>query len=162
MIRPFVSKISRFFSFSKTWLLKFHICTTTSWLKSQNLDKYDISHSFKKVSLIFFNSAVSYVYILHLHYILWTKVHWKMINFARFFLNNWSLRSNSVTRQVNFNRTKIGGKYQNPNATFCVILKHCAIPELQENRVFMLGHKGHVFLKEEKKKAQFHNFFSIF
>ena len=79
-----------------------------------------------------------------------------------FFLNNWSLRSNSVTRQVNFNRTKIGGKYQNPNATFCVILKHCAIPELQENRVFMLGHKGHVFLKEEKKKAQFHNFFSIF
>ena len=61
------------------------------------------------------------------------------------FLKNWSLRSNSVTRQVNFNRTKIGGKYQNPNATFCVILKHCAIPELQENRVFMLGHKGHVF-----------------
>ena len=29
------------------------------------------------------------------------------------FLKNWSLRSNSVTRQVSFNRTKIGGKCQN-------------------------------------------------
>ena len=29
------------------------------------------------------------------------------------FLKTWSLRSNIVTRQVNFNRTKIGGKCQN-------------------------------------------------
>ena len=29
------------------------------------------------------------------------------------FLKTWSLRSNSVTRQVSFNRTKIGGKWQN-------------------------------------------------
>ena len=29
------------------------------------------------------------------------------------FVKNWSLRSNSVTRQVNFNWEKIGGKYQN-------------------------------------------------
>ena len=29
------------------------------------------------------------------------------------FLKIWSLQSNSVTRQVKFNRTKIGGKCQN-------------------------------------------------
>ena len=34
------------------------------------------------------------------------------------FLKNCSLRPNSATRQVNFNRTKIGGKCQNTNATF--------------------------------------------
>ena len=54
---------------------------------------------------------------------------------------------------MSVNRTKIGGKYQNSNATFCVILKHCAIHELQENRVFMLGHKGHVFLKRKEKST---------
>ena len=37
----------------------------------------------------------------------------------------WSLRSNSVTRQVNFNRTKIGRKCQ--NATFWVIFKECEL-----------------------------------
>ena len=36
------------------------------------------------------------------------------------FLKTWSWRSNSVTRQVSFNRTKIGGKCQNSNATFWV------------------------------------------
>ena len=36
-----------------------------------------------------------------------------------------SLRSNSVTRQVSFNRTKIGGKCQNSNTTFWVIFKQC-------------------------------------
>ena len=44
------------------------------------------------------------------------------------FLKTWSLRSNSVTRQVSFNRTKIGGKCQNgknSNATFWVIFKQC-------------------------------------
>ena len=39
------------------------------------------------------------------------------------FLKTWSLRSNSVTRQVNFKRTKIGEKCQNSNATFWVIFK---------------------------------------
>ena len=34
-----------------------------------------------------------------------------MVHFGEF-LKTWSLRSNSVTRQVNFNRTKIGGKCQ--------------------------------------------------
>ena len=48
-----------------------------------------------------------------------------MVHFGEF-LKTWSLRSNSVTRQINFNRTKIGGKCQNSNATFWVIFKHCA------------------------------------
>ena len=47
-----------------------------------------------------------------------------MVHFGEF-LKTWSLRSNSVTRQVTFHRTKIGGKRQNSNATFWVILKHC-------------------------------------
>ena len=47
-----------------------------------------------------------------------------MVNLENF-LKTWSLRSNSVTRQVNFNRTKIGGKCQNSNETFWVIFKHC-------------------------------------
>ena len=34
-----------------------------------------------------------------------------MVHFGEF-LKTWSLRSNSVTRQVSFNRTKIGGKCQ--------------------------------------------------
>ena len=33
------------------------------------------------------------------------------------FVKPWSLRSNSVTGQVIFNRAKIGGKYQNSNET---------------------------------------------
>ena len=41
----------------------------------------------------------------------WLKVP-KMVHFGEF-LKTWSLRSNSVTRQVNFIRTKIGGKCQN-------------------------------------------------
>ena len=35
----------------------------------------------------------------------------KMVHFGEF-LKTWSLRSNSVTRHVSFNRTKIGGKCQ--------------------------------------------------
>ena len=38
----------------------------------------------------------------------WLKMP-KMVHFGKF-LKTWSLRSNSVTRQVSFNRTKIGGK----------------------------------------------------
>ena len=48
-----------------------------------------------------------------------------MVHFGEF-LKTWSLRSNSVTRQVSFNRTKIGGKCQTSNATFWVIFKQCA------------------------------------
>ena len=52
-----------------------------------------------------------------------------MVHFGEFF-KTWSLRSNSVTRQVTFNRTKIDGKCQTlktPNATFWMIFKHCAL-----------------------------------
>ena len=35
-----------------------------------------------------------------------------MVHFG-YFLKKWSLMSNSVTRQVNLNRTKISGKFQN-------------------------------------------------
>ena len=35
----------------------------------------------------------------------------KMVHFGEF-LKTWSLRSNSVTRQVSFNRRKIGGKWK--------------------------------------------------
>ena len=37
-----------------------------------------------------------------------------MVHFGEF-LKTWSLRSNRVTRQVSFNRSKIGGKCQNWN-----------------------------------------------
>ena len=46
--------------------------------------------------------------------------HRKIVSFNSF-LNTWSLWSNSVTRQVNFHRTNIGGKCQNwkkSNETF--------------------------------------------
>ena len=42
-------------------------------------------------------------------------------------MKSWSLQSNSFTRQVNLHRPKIGEKYQNSNATFGVIFKHCGI-----------------------------------
>ena len=62
--------------------------------------------------------------ILHceLHLIEWTEVHYKCQN-AQFseFSKAYSLRSNSVTRQVNFNGTKIGGKLKNLNVTFWVL-----------------------------------------
>ena len=44
---------------------------------------------------------------LHLHFE-WTK----MVHFDEF-LKTWYLRSNIVSRHVSFNRTKIGGKYEN-------------------------------------------------
>ena len=46
----------------------------------------------------------------------------KMVHFGKF-LKTWSLRSNSFTRQVSFNMTKIGGKCQNSNVTLWVIFK---------------------------------------
>ena len=53
-----------------------------------------------------------------------------MVNFGKI-LKSWSLRSNSVTRQVRFNRPKIGGNWKTPklknsHATFWVIFKQCA------------------------------------
>ena len=52
----------------------------------------------------------------------------KMVNFGAF-LKTWSLLSNSVSRQVTLNRTKIVEKCQSwkiQNARFWVIFKHCA------------------------------------
>ena len=56
-------------------------------------------------------SAANYVYILSGQKFLRNA---KNDQFGEF-LKTWSLRSNSVTRQVNFNRTKIGGKCQHWN-----------------------------------------------
>ena len=50
----------------------------------------------------------------------------KMVQFGKF-MKTWSLRSNSVTRQVTLNRTKIGWKCQNWNTQvrhFKVIFRH--------------------------------------
>ena len=69
-------------------------------------------------------SEASYVYIMILSGQKLTK-NAKNGPFWRVFEKTWSLQSNSVTRQVSFNRTKIGGKWQNSNATFWVIFKHC-------------------------------------
>ena len=59
---------------------------------------------------------------LHLRFE-WTKVHQKCLKWL--ILKFWSLQSNSVTIQINFNTTKIGEKCQNPNETVWVIFKHC-------------------------------------
>ena len=56
-----------------------------------------------------------------------------MVHFGEF-LKTWSLWSNSVTRQVIFNRSKIDGKCQNSNATFWVIFKHFYLKDL--HRIF--------------------------
>ena len=56
-----------------------------------------------------------------------------MVNFDEF-MKTWSLRSNSVTRQVSFNRTKIGGKCQNSKVQmwqFWVIFQQCEIGRFQ-------------------------------
>ena len=53
----------------------------------------------------------------------WVDKSWSKM--PKMVTRSWSLRSNSVTRQVNFNRTKIGGKCQNSNVTFWVIFKQC-------------------------------------
>ena len=41
-----------------------------------------------------------------------SKMPKMVVNFNEF-LKTWSLQSNSVTRQINFNKTKIRGKWQN-------------------------------------------------
>ena len=83
----------------------------------------------EKVSSNITNEA-SYVCILN-----WEKLIEKCQKFVHFgeFLKICSLRSISVTRQVTFNKTKIGGKCQNSetsNATFWVIFKQCESSEI--------------------------------
>ena len=50
------------------------------------------------------------------------ETFWVIFKHCEFceFLKTWSLRSNSVTRHVNFNRTKIGGKCQNSK----ILMRH--------------------------------------
>ena len=59
-----------------------------------------------------------------------TKVHqkWSILANWSIFLKTWSLRSNSITRQVNFHWTKIGGK-----------CKHCVISfSLKSALIFLI------------------------
>ena len=71
-----------------------------------------------------------------------------MVHFGEF-LKTWSLRSNSVTRQINFNRTKIGGNAKiekfkwDKFGWFCIWSK--------ELRVF--AHFGQILISVS---AQFH------
>ena len=83
----------------------------------------------------------------------WLKMP-KIVHFGEF-LNTWSLRTNSVTRQVNFDRSKIGGKCQNwkfLNATFWVIFKHCARATSQELPPSI---SREIFMSFEWKNPQF-------
>ena len=85
---------------------------------------YTTSRCLKITEKVSFNitSEASYFYILSGQ---------KLIKNAKNgeFLKTWILRPNSVTRQVSFNRTKIGGKCQNSQIQmrhFWVFLKQCA------------------------------------
>ena len=66
-----------------------------------------------------------------------------MVHFGEF-LKTWSLRSNSVTRQVTFKKTKIGGNCQNSNATFWAIFKQSDWIIGQKMRLFRLIFKHSV------------------
>ena len=70
----------------------------------------------------------------------------KIVNFGEL-LKTWSLRSNSVTRQVNLNRTKIGGKCriqmrqfgQFPNSVQFVSLKTSWNQKIVRNKRYHFG-----------------------
>ena len=64
--------------------------------------QYTVYENYRKISLNIASEA-SYIYILSGQTLI------KMPKIGQFgeFLKNWSLQSNSVTRQVNFDRTKI-------------------------------------------------------
>ena len=68
-----------------------------------------------------------------------------MVHFDEF-LKTWSLRSNSVTRQVSFNRTKIGGKCQNWK-----IQSSCEC-ENSSGGEASLGHRGLKMVKVLREK----------
>ena len=85
------------------------------WLffKIQGLKlKESNSRCLKITEKVSFNIASEAKLCLHFE---WTKVNLKMAKIVHSgeFLKTWSLRTNSVTRQVTFNITKIGGKCQN-------------------------------------------------
>ena len=70
-----------------------------------------------------------------------------MVNFDEF-LKTWSLRANSVTRQVTFNRSKIGGKCQNSNAVIYGLFIGHSCNE-QKYSWFVWGEKDHMW--DERK-----------
>ena len=84
--------------------------------------QYTVYENYRKISLNIASEA-SYIYILSGQTLI------KMPKIGQFgeFLKNWSLQSNSVTRQVNFDRTKISEnvKIRKLNATFLMIFKQC-------------------------------------
>ena len=82
----------------------------------------------KTTEKVSFNIASEASYVYNLSWQKFTKSD-KEVTFVEF-LKTWSLRSNSVTRQVSFKKTKIGGKRQNSNATFWVIFKQCGKSQL--------------------------------
>ena len=98
------------FLFLSSWLRRFSkkICTwnpfdVLNYFMSQNLWNFDIKIT-EKVSFNFISEAC-YIYILSGKSLLKMP---KMVNFWRVF----EILCYSVTRQVNFNRTKINGKCQ--------------------------------------------------
>ena len=99
----------------KSWLGIWSIRTCYPCKRNPHLN----SQCLKITEKVSFNIAFTF----------WVDKSWlkmpKMVHFGEFF-KTWSLRSNSVTRQVSFNRTKSGEKCQNSNAKFWVIFKQCA------------------------------------
>ena len=97
------------------------------FLQKASISSLNISCTFarclKITEKVSFNiaSKASYVYILSGQNLIKNA---KSGPFWRV-LKTWSLQSNSDTRHVNFNRTKIGGKFKNSNGTFGVIFKQC-------------------------------------
>ena len=73
-----------------------------------------------------------------------------MVHFGEFLIT-WSLRSNSVTRQVSFNRTNIGGKCQNYNGTFWVIFKQRDSMLLSQQTLVYWYYTNEIFIELQKR-----------
>ena len=81
-----------------------------------------------------------------------------MVNFGDF-LKTWSLRSNSVTRQISFNRTKIWWKMpkiKNQMRHFLVIFKHCDSVWKSKKWLFKMSES-----KQKKPSLLFHFLFEV-
>ena len=72
----------------------------------------------------------------------------KLIHFVEFW-NTWSLRSISVTRHVNFNITKIGGKCQNSQATFWYFFKQCELVGILNKLYWNVVIKSQFYFSDE-------------
>ena len=88
--------------------------------------RFDLWHNvWKSQNKVSFNiaSVASYIFIMS------GQKSIKNFETGHFgvFLKTWSFWSTNVTRQVNFNRTKIGGKGQKFKWDILVIFKHCAM-----------------------------------